>query len=312
MPTLPLFQSPLNPEAWHQVNAPGGYEGFYFDAEDFSAGIRLVGFLGEGCRFEGNYRREYYKYRKRPTVNAPPVPADYPGFELVLFRGGRLWAACRSAGEGLEASVEQLAVGVGGNRLMKEGEGYRLRLLAEPFTWTGERGAVEGELVFRPRGRARAEGHSFSPQTTGAAHSWTVGPFCDVEGMIVCGGESVAIKGRGCLEHRFGVAPIELDIRRGLAGRVLLEDRALMFHMVQPRDKRLAERARLIEVSDAGVRELAVGHRAVWKYMRSYPAEVSFGEELRIVNPRGGPPGNFVWFDARMGRNAGSAVGEML
>ena len=62
-------------DGWHAVAAPGGYEWWYFDAEDPATDTQLVAIFMEGFVFHPGYIRAYELYRRRPTRVAPPLPA---------------------------------------------------------------------------------------------------------------------------------------------------------------------------------------------------------------------------------------------
>ncbi len=70
MPTIPMFTPTPVPDAWHAVTAPGGYEWWYFDAED-RPDLRVVAILFEGFVFHPGYLRAYARYRRRPTRGGP-------------------------------------------------------------------------------------------------------------------------------------------------------------------------------------------------------------------------------------------------
>src|SRR5258705_95308 len=127
MPTLPLFHAPATPDAWHQVQAPGGYEQWYFDAEDASGEIRIVAILGQRCTGK-EHVRQYARYRRRPTKHRPPLPADWSCARFGVYRGqrelGQFTKAFR-AGD-FKASAESVEVTVGPNQLTGSDQGLRL------------------------------------------------------------------------------------------------------------------------------------------------------------------------------------------
>src|SRR5215204_5571773 len=90
MPTLPLFTPASVPDAWHQVHAPGGYEWWYFDAEDTVNDRQIVGILLDGFIFHSGYLRQYAKYRRWPTRVAPPLPRHYRCAYFVVYERGKI------------------------------------------------------------------------------------------------------------------------------------------------------------------------------------------------------------------------------
>src|SRR6202035_598239 len=135
MPTLPLYIPPTNADAWHRVTAPGGYEWWYFDAEDATDDVQIVGILFEGFVFHPEYLRRYARYRRRPTRVAPPLPAEYPCAYLVVYRGGQIAWQCmmQYAPADYQASDAGLDVRIGPNSLRREADGsLRLHLEGVP------------------------------------------------------------------------------------------------------------------------------------------------------------------------------------
>lgn len=79
MHTIPLWEpSPAaGPDGWHRMTAPGGYEGWWFDAVDANAGIRLIIAFFIGDPFSKIYLADYRRFRRWPTRFAPPRPVDH-------------------------------------------------------------------------------------------------------------------------------------------------------------------------------------------------------------------------------------------
>src|SRR5690349_21382877 len=88
MPIIPLFTPTDDPDAWHQIRAPGGSEGWYVDARDDRADLRVVAILFDGCPVHPEYRQRYARYRRRPTHHAPPTPRDFPCVYLTIDLAG--------------------------------------------------------------------------------------------------------------------------------------------------------------------------------------------------------------------------------
>ena len=194
MPTLTLLQTPPNPDAWHQVKAPGGYEGWYFDAEDGDAKLKITGFIGQGCRFEGSYRKQYFRYRRHPTKNPPPVPCDFGTCEWHI--GGKIGDITASLSGRVQASTDHLDVALGANQLTSDGEGIRLKL--------SNGNNISIELRFATGSQRLI----VTPPGLDNRHHWMKLPGCQVTGVISVSGEKHSFQGSGSLEHRHGTAPI--------------------------------------------------------------------------------------------------------
>ena len=90
MPTLPLYDpSPPHPDGWHRVTAPGGYETWHLDAEDEAGNVRIVVTFSQGSSFDGEYRRRYAEFLRKPTRRDPPLPDEFPSVSFVLWEMGR-------------------------------------------------------------------------------------------------------------------------------------------------------------------------------------------------------------------------------
>jgi carotenoid 1,2-hydratase len=143
--TLPLYdRSPPDADGWHAVRSPGGYEWWYFDAEDDSGQLRLVAGLCEGFVFHPGYLRRYYQYLADPTRHEPPLPGEYPCAWFAVFEGGRVLAqyVTQVRPEDFAASADGPDVSVGPNQLNRDPDGsLRLQM---------SRGPLSGDVVFQP------------------------------------------------------------------------------------------------------------------------------------------------------------------
>src|SRR5215203_1319421 len=88
--TLELLQHPAIADAWHNVTAPGGYEWWYFDAEDVEQDRQIVAILFDGCVCHPGYLRKYFWYARRPTRVAPPLPNEYLCAYFAVYHAGKI------------------------------------------------------------------------------------------------------------------------------------------------------------------------------------------------------------------------------
>lgn len=317
MNPLPMFTAPADPDAWHRVTAPGGYEWWYFDAEDPAGRVRLVAIFLEGFVFHPGYLRRYARYRRRPTRVAPPVPGEYPCAYFVLYEDGKIAGQFMSqypAGA-FAASPDRPDVRVGPNRFRREADGsLRLSLSGTPWrlTWRGPKllddQALSAELTFRPRtpgGPGAAERTFLSRRLSGADHRWVIAdPLCDVAGTVSLGGpagsggRSVAFAGRGYHDHNYGTAPIGPGLERWVWGRAITggadgaaADLMYTFHFARARDRGLPDELHLVRADAGGRADVPVARAAVDWCRRTalglaYPDAVDFSPHLRLSNPR--------------------------
>src|SRR5687767_726009 len=113
MPTVPLYDTPANPDAWHRVRAPGGYEWWHLDAVSPSGRETVTIDFFDGDPFNAAYQAAYARYRRRPTRVVPPVPRDYPGVR-VRVNAKILYD---SASEPLNVSSDGVEIRMGSNVL---------------------------------------------------------------------------------------------------------------------------------------------------------------------------------------------------
>jgi len=294
MPVIPLYIPPAaTADAWHRVTAPGGYESWQFDAEDATNDVRILGMLCEGFIFHPGYLRRYARYRRWPTLIAPPAPGEYPCASFAVYRGGGIAWECvtQFAPADYHASDTGVDVRMGPNTLRREQDGS-LRLHLEAAR-SGET-KLTADLSFRPRfENPPLETTILSRELSGADHRWVIAdPLCEVTGQVhVAGAAELAFAGRGYHDHRYGTGPLGPGLRRWIGGRVLLEDRVLAFHLAEPRDRRLPDEVHVVESDAGGMRERAmVDVEADWSGSTGrrlkYPRRLRLGNAFSLQNPR--------------------------
>ena len=307
---IPMLTRTPVADAWHAVTAPGGYEWWYFDAEDATSDVRVVAILFQGFVFHPGYLRAYGRYLRRPTKVVPPTAADYPCAYFVVYRGTAIVAQFMTQVEpaAFAASADRVDVTVGRNRLRRDDDGtLRLSLAGTPWVLTG-RGpqalsgqTLSAELAFRPRFPHRPMERTFLARSwSGADHRWVLAdPLCDATGAVtIAGGPQpvrIAVAGRGYHDHNYGTGPIGPGLQRWMWGRVLADagDHAMMFHLAQPRDGSFADELHLLEVDGHGGREVPPSTVAVdWSRRTAtglrYPARLAAGpltlRDARVVD----------------------------
>ena len=322
MPTLPLYTPPDVADASYLVLAPGGYEWWHFDAESDCGDFVMVARLGAGFGSDPQYLTRYARYRRRPTRNPPPVPADHPCALSALFERNRLLDGSEDHPGAREyaASGHRLEVRVGPSNCTEAADGsIELRL-------ANARAGLAIDLTYRPL--STRSPHELKPvrhTVAGSEHFWIVAqPLCEVTGHVRLAGATrqLDFHGRGYHDHRFGTAPFGLHVRRSMCGRARFDDRVVAFR-IDDCDGSEVPAALAVEADGAGVRELAVAQVArTWpgrapSEMES-PREVRIGlegrEELRLHDARGidySVERQHVVFRAVMGTAVGRAVCEM-
>lgn len=316
MPSIELFDETAFADGWHDVRAPGGYEWWYFDAEDAATDTQVVAIFMEGFIFHPGYLRAHAKYLRNPTKRTPPIAADYPCVYLCLYRGGKIWRQffTQYRRDQFKAARDRCDVEIGPNTLRVDADGsYALTLRGTPWALTG-RGpqtlvdqTLEADLRFAPTLRVEPRERAFlSREMTQAHHAWTIAaPRCDVSGTIRAGTiaspETTAFAGRGYHDHNFGTAPIGPGLDRWTWGRAMFESgRTVTFHHAEPSNTLRGPEVHVIEATADGLREHAVKKVAAdWSrtcrpaMFLKYPATLDFGDVLRLSSPRVVDPSPF-------------------
>lgn len=322
MPTIDLYDEIAHADGWHDVRAPGGYEWWYFDAEDAATDTQVVAIFMQGFIFHPGYLRAFARYLRRPTTALPPTGADYPCVYLCAYRGGKIWRQffTQYRREQFRAARDRCDVHLGDNCWAREtDDGYEIYLLGSPWTLTARGPVTSAEEVLSAKLRFRRSPFAAPPREraflsramTGAAHRWSiVAPSCAVEGTIritrsaISGGGSdvMAFHGRGYHDHNFGTAPVGDGLARWTWGRAMFAGgRTVTFHHAEPTDTTRADETHVVEVSaDGAIVDHAVP-KVVGDWSRvcrpamflRYPATLDFGDVLRLSSPRVVDPSPF-------------------
>jgi hypothetical protein len=293
MPVLPLFDTPADPDAWHRVIAPGGYERWHFDAEDVSRAVRVIIEFVEGADFDTDYLRRYHRYLRRPTRVQPPQAREYPCVQFSVYENGRILSRgeVHHRSEAFIASDERPDVQVGAS-------GFRRNQDGSLHVKVRQR-QCGADLIFHPLvNHPPLQRSLLLPKAAwgGREHHWVVAqPLCRAEGSVRVtgsGGSSreIPFAGLGYHDHRFGIGPLGMSVARRFWGRVLGEDHILAFEITEP-IQHVPEEAQVVEGDAERLRSIPVDKwSADWAVRVSrgivHPLTVILGERLRLTNPR--------------------------
>ncbi|MEM8874473.1 MAG: hypothetical protein AAGD32_09455 [Planctomycetota bacterium] len=298
--SLPLLNRAAEPDGWHDVRSPGGYEWWYFDAESDDGDTQVVAIFLQGFIFHPGYLRHHGRFTRRPTKVHPPLPSDALCAYLIVYRGGKIWKQflTQYPAEALTATPSGPTMSIGANTLTPTGTGLDLHLTGTPWKLTG-RGpqlqtdeTLEANLSFDRTHPHRPMNRIFLSQAmTGAEHHWVLAdPRCNVSGAITCGGETIVFTGRGYHDHNYGTAPIGPGLKHWVWGRSLDEAGVTTFHYAVPKDRTLPNELHVVRADDTGVRELEPRCRIDWSKRNltglRYPAEIELQELLHLRNPK--------------------------
>jgi hypothetical protein len=320
MATLALFTRPPQPNASHNVLAPGGFERWHFDAEDASGSYRLAIDFYEGFPFHPTYLRRYQHYLRRPTRIPPPLPQQFRAVTFTLFDAMKPIAR-----------LFRLAGDFGPNSMTTgENGAIRLQLRGAPFDVASsgptllDQQTLNAEFVFTPSG-ASSEAESLDPLADASEYSqYQVSrAICQVSGAIhVYGARSVPLdlqfQGRGLFDHDLGLSPMSECLARVMYGRVLLPERALVFEVMEEESPPMT-RGELIQLDVSSERNLDAGEMKIeWRatpLVLGAPPRVTFSDQLDLSNPRvldANAASAWVVYDAVARGEKGTALCEVI
>ena len=329
MSTLKLLDSSADPDGWHDVGAPGGYEWWYFDAEDAAADRQIVAIFFQGFVFHPGYLRADAKYRKSPTKMPPAVAKNFPCAYFVVYEKGKIahQFMTQYRPEQFAARADRVEVTVGPNTLRREADAYDLGLSGTPWrvTWQGPKRDVgktlSAELRFTPSfAHTPLERTFLSREMTGADHHWVLAsPRCEVCGTIrPPSGEPIEFSGVGYHDHNYGTGPIGPGLSRWAWGRAIFEDRVMAFHIAVPKDESLPIERHVVMADSEAFGSLDVVPHVDWSYRSAlglrYPSIVRFESMLTLSQPRLIDAAPFylrLQYEAHAGAKRGSAFCEV-
>lgn len=302
MRSIPLYEPNLLADASHDVRAPGGYEWWYFDAEDRASDTQIVAIYLHGFVFHPGYLRAIARYQRRPTRTAPPVPGDFPCAYFCVYRNGRILHQFMTqvAPRDYAARMDVVDVRIGENRLSTSEGSLHLQMSGSPWklTWQGPKtdhsAALRADLRFAPTfPHAPAERVFLSRAMTGAEHHWVIAnPHCAVEGTIhVDGAEPIRFSGTGYHDHNYGAGPLGHGLARWIWGRAMLDDQVVTFHHAIPRSASLPPETHLVHTDASGITEIPIQRTiADWSARTlaglRYPRQLSLDDTLVLIHAR--------------------------
>jgi len=330
MAEVKLLDLTAAPDGWHNVAAPGGYEWWYFNAEDSAADRQIVAILFQGFAFHPGYLRAHARYRRNPTKVPPALPRDYPCAYLVVYGKGKIahQFLTQYKPAAFTGATDKPEVTVGPNSLRSNNGAYELSLAGTPWrlTWKGPRQSVgqtlSATLRFTPTFQHSPMERTFlSREMTGADHHWVLAsPHCRVSGVIQPpGGSPIEFSGVGYHDHNYGTGPIGPGLLRWAWGRAIFDDRTLAFHVAVPKDPSLPIERHMLSADAQSFTALPAVPTIDWANRSScgirYPSIVRFENMLTLSQPRVIDASPFflrLQYEAHAGAQRGSAFCEVV
>ncbi|MBN1279360.1 MAG: carotenoid 1,2-hydratase, partial [Chlorobiaceae bacterium] len=226
-------------EVWHDLQQPGAYEWWYFDAEDKVAGTSVVVIWFSGFPFSPYYMQHYEDWRRR-AGNILPFPSDYAGFSFQLYEQGRETINfIREGGGGLfQGNRKDIGIRFEDNSFSYDADKDEYRLVID-FAFPARSRQVQAELVFKVRRRVRYSKKNGNNVDPGSCHQWLLSvPKADVRGFIDITGENgngvrrIELTADGYHDHNLGTMPMQEYISRWYWGRAFSDRYDLIYYMV--------------------------------------------------------------------------------
>lgn len=197
MPTLPLFDSPSDPHAWHRVRSPGGYEFWRIQARAPDNNLHVEVIFSLGGFWRDDYVKQTARYLRRPTRTSPPIPGDYPAVQACIRADGQETTSRMTLdASDFQASTQPTTIRFAANSLQWNSNGAcRIEVRDDQ---------MQIALDVEPR-----TGVAHEPILPSEHHRLASATTCQVTGSLRCTGRDLPFAGSGIIEHRYGTRPIE-------------------------------------------------------------------------------------------------------
>ncbi len=226
-------------EVWHDIQEPGAYEWWYFDAEDKASGFSFVLIWFSGFPFSPYYTAHYDKWKKN-TLNNAPLPSNYSAFSFQLYENGREIINFIREGpqELFESSSSNIGVRFEKNRFSYNAlrDEYSLDI---DFAFPARHNEVKATLVFKSIRRIIYEKKDINNNGKVPLHQWLLAvPKADVEGLIEItdqpGGavRRIPVRAAGYHDHNLGATPMQGYISRWYWGRAFSDHFDMIYYIV--------------------------------------------------------------------------------
>jgi len=226
-------------EIWHDMQKPGAYEWWYFDAEEQKSGLSIVMIWFAGFPFSPYYTN-HYEQSKRDLSLDPPLPSNYSGFSFQLYENGEeIVNFIREGGQELFESSHS-SVGVRFEKNLFSYNGLRDEYSLEiDFSYPARRKNVKATLLFKSGRRISYEKKDTNNDGKVPLHQWLLSvPKADVEGLIEVidqpgdRNRRIPFMGNGYHDHNFGAVPMQEYISRWYWGRAFSKQFDLVYYVV--------------------------------------------------------------------------------
>ncbi len=235
----------LSKDIWHDLQEPGSYEWWYFDADDQEQGISLVCIWFAGFAFSPYYMQHYLDWKRNRTLD-PPRALDYSGFSFQLYENGRESvnfikegpsSFFTSDGSALDVSFEN-------NRFYYD-QAQQSYILDIAFEYPARRQKVTAKLLFEVTYRYSWEKCNNADDEHAPRHEWLLSlPGTEVTGQVIVEdtlkhtSHTHVLRARGYHDHNLGRMPVHEYIDTWYWGRAFSGKYDLVYYIIFFRNSR--------------------------------------------------------------------------
>jgi len=229
----------LDRDIWHNLQEPGSYEWWYFDAEDEQQGISLVCIWFAGFAFSPYYMEHYLDWKQNRRAISPKA-LDYSAFSFQLYENGRESINFIKEGPStlFESSGNDIDVRFERNRFSYDPQ-RQSYVLDIAFDFPARRKKIAAKLVFNVRHRYSYRKTDGNNNGNVPHHEWLLTlPRADVTGSLTVSdtlrkqARTLEFHGRGYHDHNLGTMPVHEYIDTWYWGRAFSEEYDLIYYMI--------------------------------------------------------------------------------
>lgn len=228
----------LDRDIWHNLQEPGSYEWWYFDAEDEEQGLSFVCIWFAGFAFSPYYMDHYLDWRKNGSE--PPKSLDYSAFSFQLYEKGREIVNFIKEGPStlFKSSGDDIDVCFENNRFYYD-SGKQSYVLEIAFDFPARRQKVSARFVFNARHRYSYRKCDQNNHGKVPHHEWLLAlPKADVSGSLTLEdtlkkkSRTITVRARGYHDHNLGRMPMHEYIRTWYWGRAFSDQYDLIYYVI--------------------------------------------------------------------------------
>ena len=228
----------LDRDIWHNLQEPGSYEWWYFDAEDQEQGLSLVCIWFAGFAFSPYYMEHYLDWRTNGSE--PPKALDYAAFSFQLYENGRETVNFIKEGPSslFESSGNEIDVRFERNRFYYDDQEHSY-VLEIAFDYPARRQKITARLMFNIKHRYSYRKCDVNNHGNVPHHEWLLTlPRADVSGFLTLEdtlkkkSHTFNVRAKGYHDHNLGLMPVHEYINTWYWGRAFSDEHDLIYYVI--------------------------------------------------------------------------------